>query len=123
MRQGKSDGRLERVRPREEKEGKTEHITGPLYNKISMSSTRARWPDHRTRTWCKVKYGTWSSGGGHHHGEGPSGLIMLSKWLEGMVFRVDVAFVKIGAGPCREAYDEPADSPLALLDVGPWLRS
>lgn len=43
-----------------------------------------------------------------------------------MVFRVDVAFrVKIGVGPCREAYDEPVSlaRELALVDIGPWLRS
>lgn len=51
------------------------------------------------------------------------GLMMLSKWLEGMVFRVDVAFVKIGVGPCREAYDEPQICPARPVDVGPWLRS
>lgn len=46
-----------------------------------------------------------------------------------MVFRVDVAFrVKIGVGPCREAYDEPVEPvslarELALVDIGPGLRS
>lgn len=56
-----------------ETEGKKEHITGPLYNKMIMSSTRARWPDRLTSEQgqgAKVKYGTWSSGGGHHHVKG-----------------------------------------------------
>jgi hypothetical protein len=50
--------------------------------------------------------------------------MMLSEWLSGTVsrmFRVDVAFVKIGVGPCREAYDEstsPRISPVALSDLG-----
>ena len=66
-----------------ETEGKKEHITGPLHNKINMVRTRARWPDHQTRAGCKVKYGTWSSGGGHQHVKGVEcGLMMPSEWLE-----------------------------------------
>lgn len=51
------------------------------------------------------------------------GLMMLCEWLSAMVFRVDVAFVKIGVGPCREAYDESTRPRISPVTVGPWLRS